>query len=94
MVSNSCEKQSKRRRLNSFTKKKDLLAVFCTGYGKTLIYQLLVLLAKRSQGHEFDCLIFGSEASLLEDIEGGKFEVCIGRNCHRQAISSITKEKQ
>ena len=34
--------------MNSFNKDDDLLTFLPTGYGKSLIYQLLVLLAKRA----------------------------------------------
>ena len=40
-----------KKAIEQFYEKKDLLAILPSGYGKSLIYQLLVLLAKRAGIH-------------------------------------------
>ena len=41
-------KAKQNKAIEQFYEKKNLLAILATGYGKSLIYQLLVLLAKRA----------------------------------------------
>ena len=59
---------------------------FTSGYGKSLIYQLFVLLAKRASNNASLKII---SEQIIEDIEVGKFDVV----CTRSSAESATDKR-
>lgn len=50
-------KVEQKKSIKQLFERRDLLAVLPTGYGKSLIFQLLVLVARRAEAGNFACLL-------------------------------------
>ena len=79
-------KARQKKAIEQFYGKKDPLVVLPTAYGKSLIYQLLVLLAKRASNNTSLKII---SEQIIEDIEVGKFDVV----CTRSSAESATDKR-
>ena len=60
-------KAKQKKRLNIFLRKKDLLAFLPTGYGRSLTYQLLVLLTKRTGNYASHPLVISPLFRIISD---------------------------